>query len=352
MWIYLLLLSGLFMGWSLGTNDAANAFGTMVATGGIRYRTATWIIAVMVMFGAVWLGETNIDKLLEIAVDNRVAASEAEAVQAAAEGTLEALRLRSAFGAATVLFCAGTTVFMMSRMRVPVSANQSITGAVIGWGICFTDYGDSAVREKNLAKLSEFALTWILNPLGAALIAFLLVLLVRRILKTRSVSERALQIGYLGAGALASFSIGQNSAASMTAFYYDRTGLGANLLTNARLCAVLGGAAIALGVLTYSKRVMMTVGEEIARIDRVDGFLVIVAMALTVLLMGNRMGIPVSTSQAIVGAAVGAGLAHGGRGAVQLGVLKRIGLSWVISPTAAGLAAYLFAMGIKLFAAM
>ena len=33
MWLYLLLGAGIFMGWSLGTNDAANAFGTAVATG-------------------------------------------------------------------------------------------------------------------------------------------------------------------------------------------------------------------------------------------------------------------------------------------------------------------------------
>lgn len=49
MLIYLLLFAGLFMGWSLGTNDAANAFGTAVATRVVRYRTAIIIIAVMVL---------------------------------------------------------------------------------------------------------------------------------------------------------------------------------------------------------------------------------------------------------------------------------------------------------------
>ena len=51
--IYLLLLSGLFTGWSLGTNDAANAFGTAVSTRVIKYRTAVIIIAVLVIVGAV-----------------------------------------------------------------------------------------------------------------------------------------------------------------------------------------------------------------------------------------------------------------------------------------------------------
>ena len=38
--IYLLLFAGLFMGWSLGTNDAANAFGTAVSTGVIIRKSA------------------------------------------------------------------------------------------------------------------------------------------------------------------------------------------------------------------------------------------------------------------------------------------------------------------------
>lgn len=50
--IYLLLAAGLFMGWSLGTNDAANAFGTAVATRVVKYRTAVTIISIFVLIGA------------------------------------------------------------------------------------------------------------------------------------------------------------------------------------------------------------------------------------------------------------------------------------------------------------
>ena len=51
--MYLLLFADLFMGWSLGTNDAANAFGTAVATRVIRYRTAVIIITVLVIVGVL-----------------------------------------------------------------------------------------------------------------------------------------------------------------------------------------------------------------------------------------------------------------------------------------------------------
>ena len=65
-------------------------------------------------------------------------------------------------------------------------------------------------------------------------------------------------------------------------------------------------------------------------------------MALTVVLMGKCMGIPVSNSQAVVGAVMGAGLTKGVK-AVHFGVLKNIAVAWVTSPTAAGLMAYIVA---------
>ena len=155
--------------------------------------------------------------------------------------------------------------------------------------------------------------------------------------------DKIVKIGYLFAGAFASYSIGVNSSANVTALYYDaafsKTGVAANLLTDARVAATIGGIAIALGVLTYSKKVMMTVGSSIADISQIDGFLVIIAMALTVVIMGKWMGIPVSTSQAVVGAVLGAGLTRGLQ-SVHFGVFKNIAIAWVSSPTVAGLLAY------------
>ena len=121
--IYLLLFAGLFMGWSLGTNDAANAFGTAVSTRVIKYRTAVIIIAVMVMLGAVCLGHQNIDKLASISMNNKVTASAADVEAAIAGGALETLKLKSALKAAIIFMCGGLTVFAMSYLKFPVSAN-------------------------------------------------------------------------------------------------------------------------------------------------------------------------------------------------------------------------------------
>ena len=345
--IYLLLFAGLFMGWSLGTNDAANAFGTAVATRVVSYRTAVSIIAVLVVVGALLGGHNNIDKVAELATSNKVIASFEEVTEAIANDDTAELRLKSGIKAAIIFTCAALTVFVMSYLKFPVSANQSITGAIIGWGLCYADYTDPAVLAVNLPQIGKFASTWLLNPLGAGIISFCLVFLVNRFLTERltglSGYDKVIKFGYLAAGAFASYSIGMNSSANVTALYYDaafaQTGVAANLLTDARLTATIGGIAIAVGVLTFSKRVMMTVGSSIAEISQIDGFLVIIAMALTVVIMGNWMGIPVSTSQAVVGAVMGAGLTRGAK-AVHFSVFKNIAIAWVSSPTVAGLLAY------------
>lgn len=344
------------MGWSLGTNDAANAFGTAVATRVVKYRTAILIIAVMVLLGAATMGHQNIDKLSSIATNNGVTATQEQVDQALADGTLGDLSLKSALKAAIIFGCAAITVFVMSYLKFPVSANQSVTGAVIGWGLCNADYSNEQLRQQNIAEILEFMSTWLLNPLGAAVISFVLVFLVKRLLEPRLTSmghyDLAIKIGYIAAGAFSAFSIGQNSSASVTAFYYDPTGQGANLLCNlswisgAQIAAILGGAAIALGVLTFSKRVMMTVGGSIADITQVDGFVVIIASALTVLLMGKLMGIPVSTSQSVVGAVIGAGMVSGVKN-VHFGVLRNVAIAWVSSPTVAGILTWLVAICTK-----
>ena len=78
------------------------------------------------------------------------------------------------------------------------------------------------------------------------------------------------------------------------------------------------------------------------------GFLVIIAMATTIVLLGNIMKIPVSTSQAVVGAVVGAGITKTWR-CVNFGVFKNIAIAWVSSPLMAGIMSYLAALATQNF---
>ncbi len=329
------------MGWSLGTNDAANAFGTAVATGVVKYRTAVTVISIMVITGAILQGEGNIDKLSTLAVNNEVIASASDISNAVKNGTADYLRYKSAVNASIIFSCAGLSVFIMSFFRLPVSANQSVIGAIIGWGI----FHDSTTTfSTNLPHIAEFFITWLINPLTAAIIAYILVTVSTIFFKTAS--DKLIKAGYLTAGALASYSIGVNSSASVTALYFDpfysQTGVAANILTDAKLTAIIGGIAISLGVLTFSKRVMMTVGNDIAHLTQTDGFIVVIATAVTILITEKIIGIPVSTSQTVVGAVIGAGLVSGIKN-VNLGVLKNIAFAWICSPALSGLLAYLVA---------
>ncbi len=346
--IYLLLAAGIFMGWSLGTNDAANAFGTAVSTGVIKYRTATIIISILVVIGAFLMGSGNMESVNDLAINNAVIPSSDQAAELLKNGESN-LALKSAIKAFIIFVCAAGTVFLMSYLKFPVSANQSITGAIIGWGIFHANYSDPAVMSGNLKQIGKFASTWLLCPLGAAIISFIIVKLAQKFLVSKLTSlshyDSMIKIGYLIAGAYASFSIGMNSSANVTSLYYGEVveGIKTNLLTDARLTCTIGGIAIALGVLTYSKKVMMTVGESIAPLTQIEGFLVIIAMATTIVLLGNFMKIPVSTSQAVVGAVVGAGLTKSFR-CVNFGVFKNIAIAWVSSPLMAGILTYLVAL--------
>ena len=352
--IYLLLIAGLFMGWSLGTVDSASAFSTAVATRVVKYRTAVIIIAIFVVVGAFISGQTNITRVAELAISNDVLFSPEDVKTAIEDNTVALLQTKAALKAAIIYASAGLTVFIMSYLKFPVSSNQSITGAIIGWGLFYADYSNPEILNLNLTQIGRFALTWLLNPLCACGISFGLVWLIRRFvearLETLSGYDKIITWGYLLAGVLASYSIGLNSSANVMALYYDasfaETGVVANLITNPRMAATIGGIAIAIGALTFSRRVMMTVGTRIAEISQLEGFIVVIAMALTVVLMGNCMGIPVSNSQAIVGAVMGAGLTRGVKN-VHFGVLKNIAIAWVSSPTVAGLMAYIIAFCTK-----
>jgi PiT family inorganic phosphate transporter len=88
-----------------------------------------------------------------------------------------------------------------------------------------------------------------------------------------------------------------------------------------------GGFFIALGILMWGHKVIETVGHKITELNNTRGYSVDFGTATSVLI-ASKLGLPVSTSHAAVGAVVGVGLA-GGMAAVDVGVVWRIVLYWV-----------------------
>jgi PiT family inorganic phosphate transporter len=103
--------------------------------------------------------------------------------------------------------------------------------------------------------------------------------------------------------------------------------------------ALLGGTGLALGALTYSRNVVMLVGRRITALDPVSALVATLSAALTVHFF-TQLAIPISTSQAIVGAVAGVGLTKGMM-AVNPRTLAAIPVGWTISVVGTGLIAFL-----------
>ena len=107
----------------------------------------------------------------------------------------------------------------------------------------------------------------------------------------------------------------------------------------------LGGMGITIGILTWGYRVMQTVGSKITVLTNTRGFAIDFSGATSVLL-ASKMGMPVSTTHAVIGAVIGVGLARGLE-AVDFSIVKKIAISWVITLPIAGGTAVLLFLGIS-----
>ena len=318
------LSSGLFLGWSLGANDAANVFGTAVGTRMIRFATAAVICSVFVILGAVVGG-------------------------AGASHTLGELGAVNALGGAfMVALSAAFTVYVMTRMSLPVSTSQAIVGAIIGWNLFSGSPTDATA-------LTKIVTTWVACPLLAAAFAILFYTVFVRVSRRFPVhllwEDTLLRWGLILAGAFGSYSLGANNIANVmgvfvpVAPFRTVTVLGFFMLTGTQLLFLIGGIAIAIGIFTYSRRVMETVGGSLMRLTPQMALIVVLSQAVVLYLFSSQelngwlLGhglpaiplVPVSSSQAVIGAVLGLGLLKGGRG-IRFRVLGEISAGWVTTP--------------------
>ncbi len=306
------ILSGAFLGWSLGANDSANIFGTGVATGTIRYRAAIWLTAGFVMAGALLEGPKCMQVLTELSL----------------------LVPLDAFFCA---LAAALTITAMTFLAVPASSSHAVIGAILGVGLLR--------GSADLSPLVKVVTCWVLTPVCGLVLGYLLLhaltFLFNRIHMGMTGRNRIYFLGILFAGCYGAYTLGSNNVANVTGIY-----VGSGFLTPGT-ASLIGGLAIAVGVLTFSHRVMITVGREIAPLDPFTAFVTVLAGALTLHLF-TQVGIPVSSSQAIVGAVVGVGLVGDIR-TVSPRMLARIGLGWIVTPVSAGTLSWLFVFSIPLF---
>ncbi len=103
---------------------------------------------------------------------------------------------------------------------------------------------------------------------------------------------------------------------------------------------LLGGIGIVVGLTTYGYKVMATIGRKITELTPSRGFAAELAAATTVVLASGS-GLPISTTHTLVGAVLGVGIARG-IAALDLGVVRTIFLSWIITLPAGALLSVIF----------
>ena len=105
----------------------------------------------------------------------------------------------------------------------------------------------------------------------------------------------------------------------------------------------LGAFGIVLGLAIFGKRVMQTIGKNITHLTPSRGFAAELAAASTVVIASGT-GLPISTTQTLVGAVLGVGMARG-IAAINLSVVRNIVVSWVVTlPAGAALSIMFFFM--------
>jgi len=298
------LLSGIFMGWSLGSNDSANIFGTAVFSKKLRYRTAVILCAIFVIAGALLEGQRGMR-------------------------TLSGLVDQTADSAFAATLAAGLTVTLMSVMKLPVSTSQAMVGAIIGIGV---------IRgEVNFSGLTKVVIAWVATPVGTVLATLTIYPLIGLMLRMMRLDiftrDLLLKWGLIIAGCYGAYALGANNVANVTGLYIQTGQL------NAFQAALLGGGSIALGAVTYSRNVMMTVGKKLVPLDPYGAFIAVFAMAVVVHTFAI-IGVPVSTSQAIIGSVLGIGILKGMQ-TIKIRTLLMILFGWVGTPVIALAFAYL-----------
>lgn len=326
------LSSGLFLGWSLGASEASN-FGTAVATKMIKFRTAAAIASVCIILGAVYAGSGTSQTLGELGGVTTLA------------------------GAFMVALSAALATYWMVKLSIPVSTSQAIVGAIIGWNFY-------AGKPTDLSILSQIVGAWFLGPFFAGIIAIGLYSYLKFLFKRWPIhllhKDCYTRIALILAGAFGSYSLGANNIANVMGVFVDSSPLHplefpfGLTLNKTQVLFLLGSVAIAIGISTYSKKVIYTVGNTIMKLSPLMAWVVVASQGLVLFLFSSQ-GIqnfllshglpalplvPVSSTQAVIGAVMGLGIAKGG-GSLNWTVLGKIGISFVITPVSTAVICYI-----------
>lgn len=322
--------SGLFLGWSLGANDAANIFGTAVGSRMVKFSKAALIGGIFVILGAVLQGTGTTNTLSEL-------------------GSVDAVG-----GAFTVALCSAIVVAVMTRFKLPVSTGQAIVGAIMGW--CYF-----TANPVDYSVLSVIVGSWISGPILGAIFSALLYLLLRRYIRRSHIHllklDSVIRNGLIIVGAFGAYSLGANNIANVMGVFVKTVSFEVNIgdltLNSVTLLFLLGGVSIAVGIATYSKKVMETIGSGILAMTPESAIVVVLAQALVLFVFSSTslsnlfvsIGlpaiplVPVSSTQVVVGSVLGIGLVKGVQ-EIKFRMIRNIIVGWILTPILSGVTTF------------
>ncbi len=404
LYIILAIVFGFFMAWGVGANDVANAMGTSVGSKALTITQAIIIAAIFEAAGAMLAGGQVTNTIRSKIIDITLFTYSPQTL---------------IYGMLASLLAAGTWLLIATRFAWPVSTTHSIVGAIIGFGIIVL--GVNAIYWHEVINIS---LSWIVTPVIAGVIAYLLfrsvqalifnsetplrnakryvpfyiflvamvivlvtmlkglthmglqlsllesigisvaislllaligAFLLRRIKTTNGVEvghtnyvaiEKMFAVLMMFTACAMAFAHGSNDVANAIgplAAVIAIVKSGGNVMATSGIpfwVMLLGAVGIVLGLATYGYKVIATIGTNITQLTPSRGFAAQLATASTVVL-ASSLGLPISTTQTLVGAVLGVGFARG-IGALNLSVVRNIFMSWIITLPAGAIFAIIY----------
>jgi len=291
----LLIVLALAFAWSMGAHYTGAVMGMPHALHAIGAWRALLLIAPLTFFGATFASH---------AVEKRVGSG-------LTVGELSIAKQVVVIGTAFAV----TTAY--NRLKVPTSTIQILVFSVIGTALA----SGTGVRWSSVVHL---AVVWAAAPLAALVLGIAFTLALDRI----PLGGR-IDVALVVVGAAAAFAMGANDVSNASGALVG-TGTFSPLAAGA-----VGGAGLAVGVLTWGKPLLRRVAFEIVDVDRAMATAAQLVHAMVVL-AAVALGFFTSMNQALVAAMAGAGFARG-REAVHVQTLVGILQGWLLGP-AGGLA--------------
>jgi PiT family inorganic phosphate transporter len=294
-----MLGAGVYCGWNIGANDTANCIGPTVGCGLLKFRKAVVLVAIFVVLGGILQGHHVMETIGKGII--------------AEELNYTAIQI--------ALICSGLFVTIATFFMIPTSTSQAIVGGIAGIGLAIG-------ADINYAKLITIVASWIICPFLTMALSFILSHALSFVLRRIRISAILVQnaLGWLAlmSGCYVAYSLGANHAGIAVGPIFN---LG---IVSPRILLCIGSGAIAIGAITYGKKVTNTVGKGITPLDIPGAFVAQVSSAFGIHLF-SIFGIPVSTSSAIVGAVVGVGWTKGMK-AISKKTVCIILIGWILTP--------------------